>query len=207
MRSILLLIFCWAHVQGQEVPVDIAAKVDAYMKAVASKGAFQGVALIKVKDDILLRKGYGSANVEWGIASIPETKYRIGSITKQFAAAAILQLEEKGLLSVSDSITEYYPEAPESWASITIEHLLRHTAGLSNYFGPPLNPRDRFTPEQLIALVHERPLAFPPGARYLSSNTDYLILGLIIERVSGLPFEVDPEGWTVFGRRLDGVAG
>jgi CubicO group peptidase (beta-lactamase class C family) len=137
----------------------------------------------------VFRKAYGLANREWDIAATPDTKYRLGSITKQFTAAAILQLAEQGMLGIDDPISKYYAAAPPAWAPITLKHLLTHTSGIPSYtaipgfFGAPART-DR-TPEQIIELTRDKPLEFKPGEKFAYDNTGYILLGYVIEKVSG----------------------
>src|SRR5207249_5998957 len=119
--------------QDSTIPPDFVSKADAFIQRYVDDGRFQGVVLVKSAGVTLLRKAYGWGNVEWSVPTTPEAKFRIGSITKQFTAAAILQLEEEGQLSVGDRITRFYPEAPAGWSNITIENLLRHTSGIFDF--------------------------------------------------------------------------
>ena len=176
--------------QLPEPPADYEARAAAIVKSYADDGQFQGMVLVKSKDRVIFQRSYGMADAEWKTPFTATTRFRIGSMTKHFTAAAILQLEEKALLSVNDPIQRYYPEAPAEWTPITIEHLLRHTSGIFNYFDlPGFNLRQARTPAEVIAATHEKPLAFEPGTRYSYSNTGYFLLGLIVERVAGTSWD------------------
>jgi CubicO group peptidase (beta-lactamase class C family) len=181
-----------AQTTGQlpPLPADFAEKVSAFVQRFADDGQFSGTVLVKAADEVLVNQSFGHANAEWGTEFSDSTRFRIGSLSKHFAAAAILQLEEQGKLSLTDSIVKYYPEAPESWSSITIEQLLRHNSGIFNYTDlPRFNFRQVLSVEEVVATVHDRPLGFAPGTRYSYSNTGYVLLGLIIERISGMSWE------------------
>jgi CubicO group peptidase (beta-lactamase class C family) len=131
---------------------------------------------------------YGSANLEWQIPNSPTTKFRLGSITKQFTAAAIMLLVDQGKLAVDDHIKAHMPDAPAAWDAITIYNLLTHTSGIPNFTSLPgyatwkLSPT---TPEETIAHFRDLPLDFQPGQRMSYSNSGYIVLGYVIERISG----------------------
>src|SRR5882757_6548389 len=99
--------------------------------------SFMGVVLVAEKDKVLLSQGYGDADLEWGIKNTPDAKFRIGSLTKQFTAASILLLQERGKLKLEDPVKTWLPDAPASWEKITVFHLLTHTSGIPNFTGGP----------------------------------------------------------------------
>jgi len=139
---------------------------------------------------VLLEKGYGMANIELGVPNGPDTKFRLGSITKQFTSAAILQLEEQGKLSVNDLACKYVPECPDTWKTITIHQLLTHTSGIPSYtdggeFMKPAMMRIPRTPLEVLLLTNDKSLEFQPGEKYKYDNSGYIFLGVIIEKVSG----------------------
>ena len=154
--------------------------------------AFMGAVLVARGTDVILSKGYGSANLEWDIPNTPATKFRLGSITKQFTAASILLLEERGKLKLEDPIKKHMPEAPAAWDSITIFNLLTHSSGIPNFTSLPdyssLKLRD--TPvAKTVATVRDKPLDFVPGEKMSYSNSGYLVLGDVIERITGASYE------------------
>lgn len=167
----------------------LAAKAEAYIRA----AGIQGSVLLAKHGKVILAKGYGLANIELDVPNTPDTKFRLASITKQFTAAAILQLQERGKLSVADSITTYVPGAPAAWQRITIHHLLTHTSGIPSFTdetGLEAPARSRVgTPLDFVAHFRDRPLEFTPGAEFHYSNSGYFLLGVIIEQVSGLKYE------------------
>jgi D-alanyl-D-alanine carboxypeptidase len=152
-----------------------------------------GVAVIVARrGKVLFRGGYGLANLELGIKIEPHMVFRIGSISKQFTATAILLLEEAGKLAVVDPITAYLPDYPTHGQPITIEHLLRHTSGIANYTGLPwfaANQRRDVSLDELIDAFKNEPLDFGPGEKWNYSNSGYVLLGAIIEKVAGLSYE------------------
>jgi len=152
---------------------------------------FMGSVLVAHGNEILLNKGYGFANLEWNIPNSPQTKYRLGSMTKQFTAACILLLEERGKLKTDDPIAKYMPDAPAAWRKITFFHLLTHTSGIPNFTSfPEYKSLEPFasTPEKLVARFRDKPLEFPPGEKFSYSNSGYVLLGHLIEKISGDPY-------------------
>ena len=168
---------------------ELAVKADAYIKA----AGIQGSVLLAKNGKVILAKGYGLANIELDVPNKPETKFRLGSITKQFTAASILQLQEKGKLKVDDPISKYIPGTPAAWSGITIHHLLTHTSGIHSYtddVGYPAHMRDKTaTPLDFIQRFRDRPLDFAPGEKFHYDNSGYFLLGVIIEQVSGVKYE------------------
>jgi CubicO group peptidase (beta-lactamase class C family) len=164
------------------------ARMEQLIGARVDDKSFMGSVLIARGDEVLLSKGYGSANLEWNIPNTPTTKFRLGSITKQFTAAAILLLADQGKLTLEDPVKKHWPGAPASWDAVTIFHLLTHTSGISNvtsdaeFMQWKMHPS---TPEKTLAHVRDKPLDFAPGARMSYSNSGYVLLGMIVERVSG----------------------
>lgn len=158
---------------------------------------FSGAVLVARRGEILLSKGYLYANWELESPNTPQTKFRIASLTKAFTAAAILQLQEQGKLSVQDPICRYLERCPQakqesggeagSWREITIHQLLTHTSGIPEYTTLPgaLEQANlRRSHAELIASFQDEPLLFPPGERYSYSNSNYVLLGAIVEAVA-----------------------
>jgi len=149
---------------------------------------FMGSVLVARGDDIVFSKAYGSANLEWNVPNTVDTKFRIGSITKQFTAAAVLLLAERGKLKLDDPIKTYYPDAPAAWDTITLRHLLGHTSGIHNYTDTPDFGRMaswHATPAELVKRVQDMPLEFEPGSQMRYSNTGFVLLGIAVEKASG----------------------
>ena len=163
----------------------VASKVDDYVRAEMQAQQIPGLSLAVInKGEIVLARGYGLANVEHQVAVKPETIFQSGSMGKQFTATAVMMLVEEGKLSLDDKITKYFTGAPESWNKITVRHLLTHTSGMTDY------PRDfdlrrDYTEDELVARIKTIPLAFQPGDKWSYSNLAYVMLGVLIHKVSG----------------------
>jgi len=189
-RFILLLIV-WLLFATDGLAADRGAAVDAYLRTLSRQGGFSGAALVARDGKVLLSKGYGPANREWDIPNTPRTRFRIGSITKQFTAAAILLLQERGKLSVSDPLGNYLEDCPQTWRDVTIHHLLSHTSGIPDRALPLDTPPAGFPPtlDGMAARYVNTPLLFPAGENWAYSNAGYILLGYLIEKVSGQRYE------------------
>ena len=156
---------------------------------------FMGSVLVARGSEVLVAKGYGMANLEWNIPNTTTTKFRLASLSKQFTAAAILLLEERGKLKVEDPIKKYLPDAPAAWDSITIHHLLSHTSGLTDSRDDRSTDTLPSRPDKKVSgFLNQpgflsKPLEFAPGARFNYSNRGYILLAYLIEKISGQPFE------------------
>ncbi|MGD8191275.1 serine hydrolase domain-containing protein [Brevibacillus ginsengisoli] len=169
----------------------IQTKLTEYMQGLDQRGYFHGAVLVAAEGEALICKGFGLANHSHLIPNTSTTKFRIGSLTKGFTAAAIMQLEERGLLRVEDFIGVYLPDYPHG-NQITIHHLLTHTSGIPNYAATldfwETSMRLKHTLAQAIDLFRDKPLDFQPGESWSYSNSGYLLLTAIIEKVSGLAY-------------------
>ena len=165
--------------------VDVPKRLDEVVRDSVANKAFMGAVVVARDGKVLLSKGYGSANLEWNLPNTPATKFGIGSMTKQFTAAAVLLLAERGKLRLDDPIAKYV-DAPEAWKDVTIFHLLTHTSGLprDSGFDEEWTSRPVAAKEQVTRL-RGKPLDFPPGAKYSYSNGAYVVLGYVIETISG----------------------
>ena len=171
---------------------DFAAKADAHIEAYTKQTRFMGSVIVAKDGKILLAKGYGMANLEHEIPNKANTKFRLGSITKQFTAVAILQLQEQGKLNVQDPIGKYVPNSPEAWKKVTIHHLLSHTGGVPSYTSVPeygKQMREASKPLDFIERFKNKPLDFEPGTKHVYSNSGYFLLGVIVEQVSSKSYE------------------
>lgn len=169
------------------LPFPNAAQLDVYLTHLASGGVLSGAVLV-AQNGMLFEKGYSLADKDVRIPNTPQTRFRIGSITKQFTAMAILILQERGKLRVQDHICLYIPNCPQDWQAITIAHLLTHSSGIPDYTNLPdfvSTWTQAVTPEELIARFKDEPLDFAPGSVFRYSNSGYALLGYIIERVTG----------------------
>jgi CubicO group peptidase (beta-lactamase class C family) len=196
----------------------LAQRVDDYLKGAT---AFEGSVLIASKGKLLVRKSYGMADQEQKVAITPQTLFRLASISKQFTAVAIMQLQEQGKLSVRDRACTYIDNCPALWRDITIHQLLTQTSGITNLVSEGSRPNDAVpgvvqtryqSPAELLDLVRNIPLLFQPGTNWHYTNMGYVALGLIIERVSGEPYATflkdhifGPLGMTSSGVAQDGV--
>jgi CubicO group peptidase (beta-lactamase class C family) len=171
---------------------DLLPKFEEYAQATAKAERFSGAILVARDGKVLVSKGYGMADVENDVPNTPETKFRLGSLTKQFTAASILLLQERGKLSVQDSICKYVAPCSEAWQPITIHHLLSHTAGVPDFTGFPdyqKTMREPTTVELLITRFRALPLDFKPGEDWKYSNSGYILLGYVVEKASGKSYE------------------
>jgi len=170
---------------------DTGALVDRlFEKRVGMTGAGAAV-LVARNGKILFEKGYGLADIEGQIPVTPATKFRIGSITKQFTAAAILKLQEADKVHVTDLLSAYYPEFPRG-NEVTLGQMMTHTSGIHSYTSEPGfldKVTTATTSAQLIASIEKHPFDFDPGARWSYSNSNFLILGAIVEKASGQKYE------------------
>src|SRR5688572_13710077 len=139
---------------------------------------------------VLLAKGYGSANLEYGVPITPSTPFIVGSVAKQFTAAAIALLVEEKRIALTDDVRKYVPELPDYGTPITIDHLVHHTSGLRDWWElvtlAGLRNDDTYAVQDVLDMTaRQRGLNFPPGEQYLYSNTGYMMLGLVVHRVTG----------------------
>jgi D-alanyl-D-alanine carboxypeptidase len=139
-------------------------------------------------NEIVYEKGYGFANREQEIPVDRTTIFQIASVTKQFTAAAIMRLVERGALELSDSVRDYVPELDTRGRTITIEQLLNHTSGLPDYIRLITDPYKPMTQTEVVALINSGPLNFPPGTSWSYDNSGYYLLGMVIERITGLTY-------------------
>jgi CubicO group peptidase (beta-lactamase class C family) len=168
------------------------ARMELVIQSYAANKTFMGSVLVARGSEIVLSKGYGSADLEWDVPNSPSTKFRLGSITKQFTAASVLLLEERGKLKVEDAVKKYLPEAPAAWDKITIYNLLTHTSGIPNFTSFPEYPKLEpfpITTEKLVAVFRDKPLDFQPGEKYSYSNSGFVLLGYLIEKISRQSYE------------------
>jgi CubicO group peptidase (beta-lactamase class C family) len=168
----------------------LATEADRYLNSLVAQNRFGGAILVARDGKALWRKGYGMANLENEVPNSTQTKFLIGSVTKQFTAVAVLMLAERGKLSVEDSICKYIAECPAMWQPITIQQLLTHTSGLPDATAfRSADPADSSPAAGLVERFKKRELAFKPGEKFGFSNPGYIFLGHIIERVSGKSYE------------------
>jgi CubicO group peptidase (beta-lactamase class C family) len=195
IASALLIMGLLAHpVRCGDVAVkgpDAAAKCDEYMQARVKYSKFSGSVLVAKDGKSLYERGFGLADAEQDIPNTPHTKFRLASVSKQFLAVGIMILENEGKLTVDDPISKYVPSVPEAWSKVTLHQLLSHTSGVPENLTPALvkgmwpQPIDK---ENLFDHIKKRPLDFKPGEKWSYSNTGYALLGLALEKISGMDY-------------------
>jgi CubicO group peptidase (beta-lactamase class C family) len=167
----------------------LVSRIDDLAASVLETGSVAGMSIgVQRGGDVLVTKGYGFADIENDVPATAETVYRIGSVTKQFTAAAVMQLVESGAIDLDDPMTVYLPDYPMQGHVVTIRHLLTHTSGIKSYTGlEEWQPTMRLdlTDEELVALFSDEPFDFAPGERYLYNNSAFYLLGMVVARVSG----------------------
>ncbi|MFZ1858899.1 MAG: serine hydrolase domain-containing protein, partial [Chitinophagaceae bacterium] len=188
MKKIFLLFVLFPVFAGAQK--NYPQLVDNYMQAELKVKEYNGAVLIVKKGKPIYQKAFGLADREWNVLNTVKTKFRIGSITKQFTAVCILQLAERGKLNLDDKLSKYIKDYPKG-DSVTIHMLLNHTSGIKNYtdigaFWPkailPLSL------DSMIAIFKNEPYDFSPGTQWNYSNSGYFLLGVIVEKVSGKKF-------------------
>ena len=180
MALAMVVLAGFAQEASAQAPAQAFQKV---MQPYVDAKMFMGSVLVARKGKTIFNKSYGMADLEWSIPNSPTTRFNIASMTKQFTAAAILLLEDRGKLKTSDLVKKYLPDAPASWNNITIYHLLTHTSGISDDAatykpGPPE-----------LLLFNDKPLDFQPGERWSYINLGYVVLGYLLERIAGQSYE------------------
>lgn len=187
--ALYLLVFQSASAQNAAAPSarQIVAKVDEYMKSAVEVERFSGSILIARDGQAIVSKSYGMANVELDVPNTPNTVFRLASLTKQFTAAGVMMLQERGKLNVNDSFCKYLTDCPQAWQPITIRHLLTMTSGIPGATAMELGPLQGLPVpwKQWLAATKTKPLDFAPGENFKYANPGYTLLGFIIERVSG----------------------
>jgi CubicO group peptidase (beta-lactamase class C family) len=190
MVSTVMLCTCLASVSVAQEANEAAtkARLDQVANSYTANNAFMGTVLVVEGDQVLLDKGYGMADIEWSVPNVPEAKFRLGSITKQFTATLVLQLQQEGKLKIDDPVSKYLPDAPKAWEKITLANLLGHTSGIPNF----TNLKDfsvwsasPHTWADEYAFFKDKPLEFEPGSKFSYSNSNYEVLGAVIEKASG----------------------
>src|SRR5437762_2923257 len=173
---------------------DKATKIDQLVSLYNKYGQFNGSVLVADNGKIIYKKGFGLANMEWNIPNQPDTKFRLGSITKQFTATLILQLVEQGKVKLDGKLTDYLPDyRKDTGDKVTIHNLLSHTSGIPSYTSLPgfmTNvSRNPYPVDDFIKKYASGDLEFEPGTKFVYDNSGYFLLGAIIEKVTGKPYE------------------
>jgi CubicO group peptidase (beta-lactamase class C family) len=193
IKLLILIFIILLGVKGGVFAQDKAAKIDELMRLYHDYGQFNGSVLVAENGKVIYKKGFGFANMEWKAPNTPDTKFRIASIAKQFTAALILQLVEQGKIKLDGKITDYLPDyRKDTGDGVTIHHLLNHTSGIPDFPRVPgfaNDMRNPFTVPVFIKKYTSGDLEFKPGTKYRYNNSAYFLLGAIIERVTGKPYE------------------
>ncbi|MEL7247439.1 MAG: serine hydrolase [Bacteroidota bacterium] len=195
-RSMLLALTVFlftSFLPAQEQDQDIVARASSFLDQLEKHGEFTGSVLFAEEDEILIHRGLGFANASFEVANNKDTKYSIASIVKMFTAVAVLQLHEQGKIDLQKEVGFYLPDyANEAVKNqVTIEHLLTHQAGTTHSYDKDFFaiPKDRFQElNDFRPLFEQDTLIFTPGSRYFYNDTGFLILGLVIEQVSGMSY-------------------
>jgi len=168
-------------------------QADSAVEAQRQAQKIPGVSLAVCRDGKIVKAaGYGLANVELDVPVRPETIFQTGSVGKQFTSMAVMMLVEEGKIGLDNKLTKYILESPAIWKDVTIHHLLTHTSGIADYGGEEdtmgkgvINFRKDYTEEELVQAFAKMPMGFAPGAKWSYSNTGYVLLGIVIHRVTG----------------------
>jgi CubicO group peptidase (beta-lactamase class C family) len=187
---LVLASMAFAQTQG------VAERMDAYLRQLERAGQFSGAVLVARNGQVLLRQGYGFADPERHLPFTPDTPHRVASISKMITAMAVLQLRDAGKLRLTDSICTHLNDCPKAWQPVTVKHLLRHTSGIADYeeaLGLYSQAYLDFMTQpgataRIVREAKNKKLGFVPGSQFRYCNTSYILLGLIIERVSGRAF-------------------
>ena len=191
LRRIGIALLALSAAAGAVAEEPLAKRLDAALKPFFKADAPGATVIVTREGQTVFRKAYGLADVDKGTPLQPDMQLRLGSITKQFTAVAVLMLAEQGKLSLQDDVTRFLPDYPVQGKRITIEQLLHHTAGIRNYTGMMsfwLTDGQDKSVQQMIDYFKDESLDFEPGERWSYSNSGYFLLGAVIEKVSGLPY-------------------
>jgi CubicO group peptidase (beta-lactamase class C family) len=165
---------------------DIDSKVDSFVQASIRQQRIPGLALAVLRDGKVIKaQGYGLSNIELDVPVSPQTIFQSGSVGKQFTATGIMMLVEEGKVGLDDKITKYFSGAPDSWNKITIRNLLTHTSGIKDYTDKSFDYRRDYTEEDLLKILQTLPFDFGPGDKWSYSNSGYMLLGILIHKVTG----------------------
>jgi CubicO group peptidase (beta-lactamase class C family) len=191
---VILTVIAVLLFQISSLAQDKARQIDEFLSLYSKYQQFNGSALVAENGKVIFKKGYGMANMEWNIPNEPDTKFRLGSITKQFTATLILQLVEQGKIKLDGKLTDYLDTyRKDTGDKVTIHHLLTHTSGIPNYTGLPgffeTVSRNPYTVADFVKQYASGDLEFEPGSKFNYSNSGYFILGAIVEKVTGKSYE------------------
>jgi len=212
----LIILACQSLALSQNTAPSRAAKIDEVMTAASKHRLFNGSVLVAENGKVIYKKGLGMANMEWNIPNAPDTRFRLGSITKQFTAALVLQLVEQGKIKLDGKLSDYLPAyRKDVGEKVTIHQLLNHTSGIPSYTGLAKfmeeASRNSYTVDDFVKKYASNDLEFEPGSKFAYNNSGYFLLGAIIEKVTGKTYEqalkeqiLDPLGMKNTGYDLSG---
>jgi CubicO group peptidase (beta-lactamase class C family) len=195
--ALVTLLLAPAAIAGARTTQTTAERLDEYLTARTEMGGFSGAVLVAKGDKVLFRKGYGYADVDRRLPYTPETQHQIASISKMFVAMAALELRDRGKLRLEDSVCKYVENCPPAWEPVTITHLIHHTSGIPDYEEKLGLGTDKYmqvmthvdATAKTVENAKALPLDFKPGEKFHYSNTAYNLLGYVVERAAGRPFE------------------
>lgn len=172
---------------------DVSTQVDAVVEGLRIAQKIPGLSLAVCRDGKIVKAtGYGLASLELDVPVTPETIFQTGSVGKQFTSMAVMMLVEQGKIGLDDKLTKFIPESPTAWREVTVRNLLTHTSGIADYGGEEgtmgkgvIDFRKDYTEEELIQAFLKMPMDFSPGEKWSYSNTGYVLLGIVIHRVTG----------------------
>lgn len=191
IKSNLLVFFCFSVFGLMTACAQSPQLVDNVVQKQINDKKIVGVGVAVVRDGKLLTlKGFGYENIENKTLATENTLFEIGSLTKQFTAAGVMLLVEENKIKLDEAVGKYLPALPEKWRGVTVRQLLNQTSGIKNYTAvePPLDPNREYKPEEIISRVADHPLEFASGTKWAYSNTNYYLLGLLIEKTSGASY-------------------
>ena len=196
--TLVLTVVTTATAAAQQLPSKAAVVriADSLVAVYLADRQSPGVAVAVVRgNDTLVFNGWGKVDLENAVNATPRSVFRIGSVTKQFTAAAVLQLVQSGKVGIDDAITKYLTTLPSAWKTVTVRQLLNHTSGIPSYtgLGPVWQRRwgERMTPDTIVALTADKEMDFAPGSSWKYDNTGYVLLGMLIEKVAGRDWGTD----------------
>lgn len=182
-----------AAVKPNMSEADAVAAIRPYLDALVQRDLFSGTVLLAKGGKTLFLESFGMANKDFGIPNAADTKYNIGSINKVFTQVALMQLRDEGKIDFSKTLRAYLPDYPSEIADkITLQQLLQHSSGMGDFFGPAYveMPKDKLQKlSDYLPLFVEKPLEFEPGSSRRYSNAGYIVLGMVIEKISGMPYD------------------
>jgi CubicO group peptidase (beta-lactamase class C family) len=190
-NGILIILLILGSISFAQAKVE---QIEELLSTYEEYGKFNGSVLVSDQGKVIYKKGFGMANMEWDIPNQPNTKHRLGSITKQFTAMLILQLVAEGKLDLQAPITTYLPDySKASGDIITTHHLLTHSSVIPNYTAFPKfmedESRNPNNPEEIVKTFSDKALDFKPGEKFSYSNSGYFLLGVLIEKLAGKSYE------------------